>query len=63
MCGIFGIIHQGDRPVDTAVILRMAKTLAHRGPDHTSFIADKNVCIGHTRLKIIDLSDSANQPL
>lgn len=43
----------------------MTDTIAHRGPDAEGFFTAENnkVAIGHRRLSIIDLSDSANQPL
>ena len=36
----------------------------HRGPDAKGykFFREKNICLLHTRLKILDLSDNANQP-
>jgi asparagine synthase (glutamine-hydrolysing) len=33
MCGIAGIVRTDGRPVDTAVLARMAARLVHRGPD------------------------------
>jgi len=38
-------------------------TLEGRGPDAKGIIHENNFAIGHTRLKIIDLSDNANQPM
>ena len=44
----------------------MLKAINHRGPDNQSYfletLQDKSICLGHVRLSIIDLSDSANQP-
>ncbi|MFC1512263.1 asparagine synthase (glutamine-hydrolyzing) [Candidatus Latescibacterota bacterium] len=37
--------------------------LTHRGPDNEGIFQDKDIFLGHRRLKIIDLSDSANQPM
>ncbi len=39
--------------------------LAHRGPDASNvwFSEDRRLALGHNRLKIIDLSDDANQPM
>ncbi len=62
MCGIFGI--WGD--FDDKIIYDATKTLSHRGPDALGFKIYKNkekIGLGHTRLKIIDLSDEANQPM
>lgn len=38
------------------------KTLSQRGPDANGVYRDNNVALGHTRLKIIDTSDTASQP-
>jgi asparagine synthase (glutamine-hydrolysing) len=42
----------------------MRDRLAHRGPDHAGIWSsqDGQVCLGHRRLSIIDLSAAANQP-
>ena len=36
--------------------------LAHRGPDHEGIWSDDQLCLGHRRLSIIDLSPESNQP-
>jgi asparagine synthase (glutamine-hydrolysing) len=41
----------------------MADSLAPRGPDAQGFFAERNVALGHRRLKIIDLTDHASQPM
>ncbi len=41
----------------------MTDAIAHRGPDAEGHYIDGPVALGHRRLSIIDLSDSANQPL
>jgi asparagine synthase (glutamine-hydrolysing) len=41
----------------------MADAMRHRGPDADGFYVEGSVALGHRRLSIIDLSDSANQPL
>ena len=44
--------------------LMMMNDLNHRGPDaNKKVIVNKNLIFGHNRLKIIDLSDAANQPM
>lgn len=60
MCGIAGLYTSG-RP-EPELIRAMALRLAHRGPDHQDVYADERVCLGHTRLSIIDLV-SGDQPL
>lgn len=62
MCGITGIFSK--TPVDGAIIKAMTLSLAHRGPDASGIHqnAAGTIALGHTRLSIIDLSASANQP-
>ncbi len=37
--------------------------LKHRGPDSIGYYEDENISLGFCRLKIIDLSERANQPM
>ena len=43
----------------------MTNRLSHRGPDASGnyFNKDKHIGLGHRRLSILDLSESANQPM
>lgn len=41
----------------------MTTSLKHRGPDATGTFIAENIALGHLRLSIIDLSETANQPL
>jgi len=62
MCGILGIIHR--EPATHAPPSGCALSrLAHRGPDGSGAFADAHAQLGHTRLSIIDLSDSGRQPM
>jgi len=66
MCGITGFVRTTPHDVqqDHAILKRMCDVIKHRGPDaegQQSF--DDRVFMGHRRLSIIDLSDSADQPL
>src|SRR5712692_7983082 len=73
MCGICGVLDFSGRPVDAAVVGRMAEALHHRGPEATRVFLSPAageaategaaIGLGHTRLKIIDLSEMANHPL
>ena len=63
MCGIAGIIGLRDKGDATTKIKRLANALAHRGPDAEGFFIDDRVALAHRRLSIIDLSETANQPL
>jgi len=58
MCGIFGFNFD-----DTRLLRRMAESLGHRGPDGRGKFVDDGISLGHCRLKIIDLSERARQPM
>ncbi len=62
MCGISGFISKN---FDKADLVRMTKSLSHRGPDASGqfFDSEKGIALGHRRLSILDLSDTANQPM
>lgn len=61
MCGIHGILAPcGDL---SRAIEAMGARLAHRGPDGAGVERLPGALLGHTRLRIIDLSDAASQPL
>ena len=63
MCGIAGQLNFGGRPVDRARVAAMTDRLAHRGPDGSDVRTFGCAGLGHRRLKIIDLSDAARQPM
>jgi len=65
MCGIAGIFHyaEPERPVDRDLLVRMTRTLAHRGPDAEGFHIDGNLGFGHRRLSVVDLSPTGAQPM
>jgi asparagine synthase (glutamine-hydrolysing) len=67
MCGFFGWI-RANKPFTQIELLESKNSLsslAHRGPDNSTFWL--SICgtavFGHNRLKVIDLSESANQPM
>lgn len=63
MCGIAGFIAASfDRNRQQDTIRQMLHPIAHRGPDAEGTWFSDKIALGHRRLKIIDLSDSANQP-
>ena len=63
MCGIAGILYfRNGIKADQAVVKKMTNAMAHRGPDADGFFTENNIALGHRRLSIIDLSESANQP-
>jgi asparagine synthase (glutamine-hydrolysing) len=63
MCGICGEICFGTDAADVAAVDRMAATMVRRGPDGAGLVARGRVAFGHRRLKIIDLSEAAQQPM
>lgn len=63
MCGIAGEIRFDDRPADIDAVTTMTAALHRRGPDGWGIHAGGAVALGHRRLKIIDLSDRAAQPM
>jgi asparagine synthase (glutamine-hydrolysing) len=64
LCAIFGWqLYQSqftDKQKLSAV--RATRLLTHRGPDNEGYWSNETTFLGHRRLKIIDLSDNANQP-
>lgn len=63
MCGIAGQFNfQRREPVERETIVRMARSIAHRGPDDEGFFVDGPVGLGFRRLSIIDLA-GGHQPM
>ncbi len=62
MCGIVGIVNNGDRKASREVLERMNRAILHRGPDDDGFYVNKNVGLAMRRLSIIDLA-SGKQPI
>ena len=63
MCGIAGLINSSlseDEKKD--LNYKMLHAILHRGPENSSVWSEGQVSLGQNRLKIIDLSDEANQP-
>lgn len=58
MCAINGFNFK-----DENLVLKMNKVTSHRGPDRTGIFCGGLISLGHNRLSIIDISDSANQPM
>ncbi len=62
MCGIAGYYsHQNFFSKED--LEKMTTSLAHRGPDAAGYFSDDVAGLGNRRLKVIDLSDTANQPM
>jgi asparagine synthase (glutamine-hydrolysing) len=63
MCGIAGQFNFERRePVERETIVRMARSIAHRGPDDEGFFIAGPVGLGFRRLSIIDLA-GGHQPM
>src|SRR5262249_8089837 len=63
MCGFEGQFNvQRREPVERETIVRMARSIAHRGPDDEGFFITGPVGLGFRRLSIIDLA-GGHQPM
>jgi len=63
MCGISGKL--GGPPLDAGKINQIKQSLQHRGPDGNGHWQepDSGICLIHTRLSVLDLSDAGSQPM
>ena len=63
MCGIAGIWQRGGKPIDEGALQRMEDLLRHRGPDGFGRYVAGEIGLANRRLRILDLSAAADQPL
>ena len=63
MCGISGAVTFDGAPASVSALQAMNAAMAARGPDAEGVIARGRVALAHRRLKIIDLSERAEQPM
>jgi asparagine synthase (glutamine-hydrolysing) len=63
MCGLAGELRFDGVPVDTQALERMTQHQQRRGPDSFGLFVSPERGVGHRRLKIMDLSDAAQQPM
>jgi len=61
MSGIFGIISFDGRAIDLTDLRRMSEKMAHRGPDGSDVLLDKNVGFG--QLMLCSTKESLNEQL
>ncbi len=61
MCGIAGEINF-KKPINTEVMRKMGAVLTPRGPDAEGIFEDKNACLVHRRLIVID-PENGRQPM
>jgi asparagine synthase (glutamine-hydrolysing) len=62
MCGIHGLIQLDGARVESALLSRMGRVTAHRGPDDEGQHIDGNAGIAMRRLSVIDLA-GGHQPI
>jgi len=62
MCGIFGLFGEGTNAISKMQMEACAKSISHRGPDHTGYIEEDNYKAASVRLSIIDLN-TGDQPV
>src|SRR3989338_3001029 len=72
MCGITGFLGIGKEDINlSSTIQSMTESMVHRGPDDIGYFVlpyskqkkEGYIALGHRRLKIIDLSERAHQPM
>lgn len=63
MCGIAGEIRFDGQVADVSALMAMTDRQHQRGPDSYGIFASPDRMFGHRRLKIMDLSDAAAQPM
>jgi asparagine synthase (glutamine-hydrolysing) len=63
MCGICGVYGPDSNDSQKDAVQRMARALAHRGPDGEGTFVGEGIALGHRRLSIIDLSPTGAQPM
>jgi asparagine synthase (glutamine-hydrolysing) len=63
MCGFAGEIRFDKQAADVAAVSRMSEVIAPRGPDAQGMFHQGRYAVAHRRLKIIDLSEHAQQPM
>jgi asparagine synthase (glutamine-hydrolysing) len=63
MCGLAGELRFRGAAADCGAVERMATRLQPRGPDAVGLYAQGPLALGHRRLKIVDLSEAAQQPM
>jgi asparagine synthase (glutamine-hydrolysing) len=63
MCGFAGERRYDGRLADTDAVGAMTATMARRGPDGAGTFSAGALAVGHRRLRIMDLSEHAQQPM
>ncbi len=63
MCGIAGELRFDGRAADADAVARMMCPMQRRGPDGVGLFQQGTRAFGHQRLKIMDLTERAQQPM
>ncbi|WP_429910747.1 N-acetylglutaminylglutamine amidotransferase [Glycocaulis sp.] len=63
MCGIAGELRFDGEPADISALEAVTGRMTPRGPDAGGLYVQGAAALGHRRLKIIDLTDAAQQPM
>jgi len=63
MCGICGELNFSGGTASPVAVAAMAQAMERRGPDAAGLWSNGSAALGHRRLKIIDLSERAQQPM
>ncbi|MBF0469870.1 MAG: N-acetylglutaminylglutamine amidotransferase [Gammaproteobacteria bacterium] len=63
MCGICGEIRFDQQLPNVAAVQKMNNLLTPRGPDGGGIFQLNHIAVGHRRLRIMDLSEHAQQPM
>ena len=67
MCGVSGVLSPSNQEVGQSqgdLVAAMVSVLGHRGPDTSGIWTNPSgrIALGHTRLAIVDLSETGSQP-
>ncbi|MCM5570342.1 N-acetylglutaminylglutamine amidotransferase [Burkholderiaceae bacterium FT117] len=63
MCGFAGEARFDSSAADIGTVARMGEVLQPRGPDASGAFQQGGIALAHRRLRIIDLSENAQQPM
>ena len=63
MCGIAGELRFDGKPADLSALQGVTAQMTPRGPDAAGLNVQGHAALGHRRLKIIDLTEAAQQPM
>ncbi|UCF95104.1 MAG: asparagine synthase (glutamine-hydrolyzing) [Desulfobacterales bacterium] len=66
MCGVAGLIcfnEMCSEQEHVSMIDQMNRCQAHRGPDDNGVVSLSRICLGSTRLSILDLTDAGHMPM